>query len=350
VGSLKSVTVLAAVLALELAATACGVTRVQSQGRPSPGASVSASAPSSPSPEVTASATTFVSSPVSSPLAAPEFACSTATPPDAEGVSLPTAAPGSLAAMVGDLSARLSWAHQGSTTGGDVAGASIAVTRAGVTLLNVPVTAPAPGGVARGEFANGWETLGEVCLEVPASGLPVVYLEGYAGAMTCCGMVRTYYPSPEGTYDTLDYSLGRGPGTFKLSGGQVILVATNPDFNTKFDCGACTPGALQILTFADGHTTDITRQFPDQIAAEADSWWKTIQAANPVPLGLVAPWTADECELGKQDSAYATLDALSAAGKLVNPSNSLGPSPIWPEGSAFIASLKSFLKTEGYCS
>ena len=231
-----------------------------------------------------------------------------------------------------------------------MAGASLGVTRAGVSLLKEPVTGPAPPGSAPGDWANGWETLGEVCLEVPPAGLPVVYLEGYAGAMTCCGMARSYYPQADGTYATLDHSLGRGAGSFRLTGGQVVLVASNPDFTGKFDCGACSPGALQVLTFAGGRATDVTRQFPDQIAAEADGWWKTIQGTNPAPLGLVAPWTADECELGKRDSAYATLYALNAARKLENPSSSLGPSPTWPEGSGFIATLKSFLRTEGYCT
>ena len=344
---MKSVTVVAAVLAL--AGTACGVRGVGSQGPPSPKAPVLASASSSPSPEVAASATPASAPPASATPASPQFVCSPATS-DTPGVTVPTAAPGSLVATIGTITARLSWTQQGGPGSGYMAGASIAVTRAGVTLLNAPVTAPAPVGEAGSEFASGWETLGQLCLEVPASGSPVIYLEGYAGAMTCCGMVRTYYPGPDGTYRTLDHNLGRGPGTFELSGGQVVLVATNPEFNTRFDCGACTPGALQILTFTDGRTTDITRQFPDMIAAEANAWWKTIQPANPAPLGLVAPWTADECELGKQDSAYATLNVLNAAGKLVNPSNALGPSPIWPEGSAFIAALKSFLKTEGYCS
>lgn len=127
------------------------------------------------------------------------------------------------------------------------------------------------------------------------------------------------------------------------------MVASNPDFNGKFDCDACSPGALQVLRFSDGRATDLTRQFPAQIAAEADAWWQTIQPANPAPLGLVAPWTADECELGRQDSAYATLDALNAAGKLANGALPGGQGS-WPQDSAFIAALKSFLRNEGYCS
>lgn len=126
----------------------------------------------------------------------------------------------------------------------------------------------------------------------------------------------------------------------------MVLVASNHAFNVKFDCGACSPGPLQILTFAGGRTLDVTRQFLQRIAADADGWWNMIWGADPPALGLVVPWTADECELGKQTSAYATLDALNAAGKLVIPSQSQLPTPSWPEGSAFIAALKSFLKSE----
>ena len=273
--------------------------------------------------------------------AAPQLACSNGTPPTG---------PGSAVATVGDTTAWLSWTHQGDPSGGYMVGASLEVIRAGTTLLQEPVTAPAPEGQRSDWWATGWETLESVCLEVPASGLPVVHVVGYAGAMTCCGMERTYYPRPDSTYATLDHSLGRGPGTFELAGGQVVLGASNADFNVKFDCGACSPGPLQVLTFADGRTVDITRPFPERIAAEADGWWKTIQGANPPFLGVVAAWTADECEVGKQTLAYATLDALNAAGKLVIPGESPSPTPFFLEGSAFIAALMSFLKSEGYCS
>ncbi len=221
------------------------------------------------------------------------------------------------------------------------------LTRAGATLLDVPVVPPAPVNNGGSEWAAGWEDLGGVCVELPATGLPSVDLVGYAGAMTCCGMVRTYYPGPDGSYRTLDRSLGRGPGSWIQVSGQVVLMASNPDFNVKFDCGACSPGPLQAWTVQDGRYIDVTAQFPDRIAAEAAGWWKSIDGANPAPLGLVAPWVADECELGRQDSAYATLDQLDAAGKLVIPND--GVPPTWPEGPAFVSALTSFLVTEGYC-
>ena len=338
----KVVDVLAAGLALALAATACSGTRIRTQSPASPEASVTTSVTSSPSPEVTTSATAAPSPHVSpSPAAAAQLDCSAGNPPTG---------PGSVVATIGDTIARLSWTHQGGPGSGFMVGARVEVVRAGTTLLQTPVTAPAPEGQPSDQWASGWEGLWSVCVEVPATGLPLVHVRGYAGAMTCCGLVRTYYPRPDGIYATIDRSLGRGPGTFELSGGQVVLVASNADFNVKFDCGGCSPGPVQILTFADGRTIDITRRFPERIAAEADGWWKTIQGANPPALGLVAPWTADECELGRQTSAYATLDALNAAGKLVIPGQSPSPTPFFPEGSAFVAALKSFLKSEGYCS
>lgn len=125
-----------------------------------------------------------------------------------------------MVATIGDTTARLSWTHQGDPGGGFMLGDSVEVVRAGTTLLEAPVTAPAPEGEPSDWWAKGWETLESVCLELPASGLPVVHVEGYAGAMTCCGMVRTYYPRPDDTYATLDHSLGRGPGTFELVGAR----------------------------------------------------------------------------------------------------------------------------------
>lgn len=336
------VAVLAAGLALALVTAACNGRAVRSLS-PSPSPtppSVTPSESSTPSP--TAITPTATASPAVSPVpGAPQLVCSTGMPP---------AGPGSLTATAGNASVRISWTQQGDPGTAFMVGASIRMTRVGTVLLQWAVTAPAPAGQPSDLWGRGWEGLSSVCLEVPASGLPLVHLIGYAGAMTCCGMARTYYPRSDGSYATIDHSLGRGSGTFEVLGGQVGLVASNGDFNTRFDCGACSPGPLQILAFTAGRLTDITRQFPDRIAAEADAWWKMIEGANPPSLGLVAPWTADECELGRQASAYATLDARNAAGKLANPSQEHSPTPSWPEGSAFISALKSFLKSEGYCT
>lgn len=336
----KAVWVLAAGLSLPLVTAACSTNRVRSQGlaspTPSEAPSVTPSGSSSPSPTVTTPAASVAPPVVSPSPAVPRLVCSSGTPP---------MGPGSMVATAGDITARISWVQQGDPGTAFMVGANVQMTRAGTVLLQRAVTAPDPTGQLSDQWARGWEGLGTVCVEVPTSGLPLVHLTGYAGAMTCCGMARTYYPRSDGTYATVDRDLGRGAGTFELLSGQVALVASNADFNTRFDCGACSPGALQILTFTGGRIADITRQFPSRIAAEADGWWKVIEGSPP-SLGLVAPWTADECELGKQAPAYATLDALNAAGKLVNPSPTSG----WPEGSAFISALKSFLKSEGYCS
>ena len=334
--SSKLVAALAGGLVLALVASGCdgggGRTTKASAPEPSPSAAASSSPGATPSASPTGVPTNGPSASSS------RLSCSTGVP--AQG-------PGAIVASVGDVSARLSWTHQGDPGAGYMTGARIKLTRAGVTLLDTAAAAPSPVNQPSDGWQKGWEVLGPVCVEVPTSDLPSVHLRGYALAMTCCNASRTYYPRPDGTYATADRNLGRGDGTFELAGGRVVLVASNPDFNVKFDCGACSPGALQAWELHDGRFADVTRQFPDRIAAEAEGWWRTIEPADPTPLGLLAPWVADECELGWQASAYATLDRLNAAGKLRGTSE--GSPSTFPTGSPFVTALKSFLTTEGYC-
>ncbi|MGH2721114.1 MAG: hypothetical protein ACRDJO_05870 [Actinomycetota bacterium] len=166
------------------------------------------------------------------------------------------------------------------------------------------------------EWEEGWETLETVCVEVPASASPSVHVTGYALGMTCCHAARSYQPRQDGTYATLDRDLGRGGGTFELAGGRVVLVASDRDFNSRFDCAACSVGPLQVWALEDQRNVDVTRQFPERIAAEAAGRWALIESRDPAPLGVLAPWVADQCNLGKKASAYAALDELNAAGKL----------------------------------
>ena len=331
---------LAVGLALTVFATGCSGSRGRSGAAPRPGSLTSGTSPTaSPSLGAGPSASPEgVPNRSPTPVASSQLACS--TDPPAKG-------PGAAVARLGEVSARLSWARQGDPGTSYMGGARIQLTRAGLTLLDATVTEPSPVNGTSAEWEKGWETLETVCVEVPASALPRMHLTGYALGMTCCRAARSHYPRPDGTYATLDRNLGRGEGTFELADGRVVLVASDPDFHSRFDCAACSVGPLQVWALEDGRHIDVTRQFPDRIATEAAGWWELIGARDPAPLGLVAPWVADQCQLGKKASAYAVLDGLNAAGKLRFPDE--GSPPRWHEGSEYVSALKSFLMTEGYC-
>jgi hypothetical protein len=61
-------------------------------------------------------------------------------------------------------------------------------------------------------------------------------------------------------------------------------------------------------------------------------------------LGWLAAWAADECTLGQSAQVSATLTELESQGFL-------GGQPSgWPEGSAYVSSLRKFLAARGYCA
>lgn len=263
----------------------------------------------------------------------------------------PTGTPGSLSATDGSATATVSWTSEGTPGEGYVLGGTVVLSAAGAAhLIDGTLTPPAPtNDTGADPYSAGWETVGPVCVEQPGSGLPVVYLVGYAGAMTCCTVVRVYYPTSAGSYTTLDRDTGRAGATVETLGGAVVVKTANRAFAGQFACEACSGLPLQVLQFAGGTLTDVTRRYPTQVAADAQQWWAGYQQNPGDPLGVLAAWAADECALGRQTQTFATLDTMAAAGQL-NPTTGSPPTSyaFGPTGSAWVQALHTFLQQQGY--
>ncbi len=248
----------------------------------------------------------------------------------------------------------LSWSAPGEPGGPAVVqGGRIALRDNGVTLFDEALSPPNPANdspVSEEEvssWARGWEQA-LPCLEVPTAGRPLVYLNGWAAGMTCCGIVRAYYPFEQGSYISTDRDQGRAFPSEQVLDGHVVINGYNRDWNSHFTCGACR-GPIQILRFQNGAYQDVTADFPTQIRDDAS---QLLMFTGPPYDALIslAAWAADECELGLQSAAFSRLDSMAASGQLTPPSGSSADNFGYTfTGSAYLADLHNFLRQEGYC-
>lgn len=314
----------------------------------------------SPSSITTASpSSTVATTTTTPPTTSSTTSTSTTLVPAVDSVNCSQAAPttdtqksGTATASEGQATVRVSWTALGSPGTSQTQGVQIELTYQGRVLLSgplsplVPVNDPSAG-------QQAWESLLPVCVEVPSQGRPIVYLSGYSYAMTCCGVVRTYYPLANGNYASVDWDAGRSYPTVEDLNGQVVVVVANRDFDVRFGCGACAASPVQLLRVEGGRYVDVTRDFPTQIANDAQEHWRQYQArpdaADAMPI--LPAWAADECELGRQSEAFSTLDSLAASGQLSPPPGSPPTTYPWgPTGSAYVSAVHAFLTQEGYCS
>ncbi len=140
----------------------------------------------------------------------------------------------------------------------------------------------------------------------------------------------------------VDDNMGNPGAALEPDGDDAMIVTADNTFAYQFSSYAASGLPLKLLQFSRGRFVDITSQRPDLLAADAAKWWTAFNADPGNGLGVLAPWVADQCALGQSTSAWATVDQLLAEGKLVGPAG-------WPEGSAYVEALKTFLAKEGRC-
>lgn len=173
---------------------------------------------------------------------------------------------------------------------------------------------------------------------------PTVVLGFNSGFMHCCFAVRAISIAPGGPQSTQDLELGNWWGTVETHDGRAIVVTADNRFAYAFTSFAGSGMPVMVYEVSGGDFVVTSRNYPDLLTADAAKWWQTIngpQNSGQGILGVVAPWVADECELGQSGYAWAWVNKLNAEGKLTG--------PIAPTGSAYVAALRTFLSKTGYC-
>jgi hypothetical protein len=180
-----------------------------------------------------------------------------------------------------------------------------------------------------------------------------VVVDTYTGGAHCClhSRVFRYLPTREAYAGTF-HDWGNGGYRLKNIDGQgpLELVSNDDRFAYAFTAFAASAFPVQLWRFDHGRLLDVTRDFPAQIERDATALWKLYEQVRddrrgPQDVrGVLAAWYADQCLLGRAADASARLETIRKRGEL-------GPRPDfagWPQGSAYVRELRTFLRKLGY--
>jgi len=230
----------------------------------------------------------------------------------------------------------------------------LVVTSASAPLLDDAVAAPRIPNFEPGSqvipttltTSPGTTTHEPVCLARFAGSTNLTVLLGFtAGGAHCCTAVRTIPLTGSGAGTAVDTNLGNPGADVRTLGTNAVLVTADNSFAYTFASYAESGMPILIESFHGNAFADATRQYPALVSADAAQWWQAWSApANAGNgLGLLAPWAADECQLGQCNQAFATINQLNSQGKLTGPAG-------WSTGTAYVSQLHAFLIQRGYAT
>jgi hypothetical protein len=226
---------------------------------------------------------------------------------------------------------------------------TLAISRAGQVAFDQPVTskycgpntASAQKYCAPGAPEAGFSSVHALDLE--HNGQPDVVLDLYTGGAHCCTVEQIFSFDPgTGTYVKTEHDFGDPGDEIKDLGhnGRLEFLTADDTFAYAFTDFADSGLPIQILTFAGGKFTNVTRQYPKLIAKDAAMLFKGFKHHLSNGDGLIAAWAADEYNLGHAALVKSTLAKELKAGHL--------RSLIEPGGQKFIRALNKLLRRDGY--
>jgi hypothetical protein len=257
------------------------------------------------------------------------------------------AAPGALAtiqtASAGNVTATFSF--QGKVP--NFHGLQVTVARGGSVVYDQPVFSkfcqalcwPGP------EVAAARPAVQVVDLE--HTGEPDVVLDLYSGGAHCCTVVQIFsFAGATGTYVKTERTFG-DPDAKVVDlrhDGHFEFLTADDSFAYQFTDFAASGLPIEILTFANGQFSDVTRSYPALVAKDAALWLKAFKGSAREhygdSVGVIAAWAADEDLLGHVKLVNRYLHAQASAGHLNTPDGA--------GGTKFVASLQKFLRRRGY--
>jgi hypothetical protein len=242
-----------------------------------------------------------------------------------------------LQASLGSVAATVTWRPAaGGLTARDV---QLTVTRAGVTVLDGPVT------------IDGKKTMDVPTnlrvVDLVGDGEPEILLDLYTGGAHCCTVsLVERFDSVAATYQQTVHDWG-DPGyrLRNLDGSGTPEFVTGDDrFAYAFACYACSALPIQIWRFEPSGFQNVTRQFPSLVRKDATAVWNDYRRAHrrgQDVRGILSAWAADRALLGKAAGAFARLRRLAARGILDG-------DPPWPSGQRYVRDLRRSLRAWGY--
>lgn len=225
-------------------------------------------------------------------------------------------------------------------------GLHLTIARAGTVVYDQPVVAKFCGRLCwPGPLVGRRSAVQAVDLE--HTGEPDVVLNLYSGGAHCCTVVQIFsFNAAANTYVKTERVFGDPDARIVdlRHDGRFEFLTADDAFAYRFTDYAASGLPIEILTFANGGFTDVTRSFPRLVAKDAAFWLRTFKgmARNGYPdsVGVIAAWAADEDLLGHSKLVSRYL-AQQARARHLNAPDSAG-------GTKFVASLQRFLRRRGY--
>jgi hypothetical protein len=106
------------------------------------------------------------------------------------------------------------------------------------------------------------------------------------------------------------------PSPVKIVHGTPLVVTGDMRFFSVGGSDADSGAPLRVFTVDHGRLDNVSTDYPSRIRSDADAAWHQFHHPRHGPyLGAIATWAADECTLGRQTTAFGTLDRLQVAGR-----------------------------------
>jgi hypothetical protein len=228
-------------------------------------------------------------------------------------------------------------------------GLRLQITRGGESFYEQPVSSRycdqgcVPEPIGAGPTKSSPLAVGDL----EGNGQPAVVLELSTGGAHCCSVLQVFSFDPGTmTYRSVERDFG-DPGALvtNLAGdGRLEIESADDRFAYEFTPYAYSGLPLQIWSFREGRFIDVTKQFPEAVAADATRQFKGFLAnrRQGYGLGLIAAWAADQELLGHDGLVRTTLAREVRHGRLRSREHYA------PAGRAFVVKLMRFLARSGY--
>ena len=256
------------------------------------------------------------------------------------------AAPAALAttqtASAGDVTATFTF--QGKVP--NFHGLRLTISRGGTVVYDQPVVAKFCDELCwPGPLTGGRQAVQVVDIE--GNGEPDVVLDLFSGGAHCCTVVQVFsFDAGTMTYVKTERVFGDPDARIVdlRHDGHLEFLTADDSFAYEFTDFAASGLPIEILTFAGGHFTDVTRTFPALVAKDARFWLKAFKGMArdhySDSVGVIAAWAADEDLLGHVKLVNRYLHQQAKAGHL--------NAPFAAGGTKFVAKLQKFLRRRGY--
>jgi hypothetical protein len=223
------------------------------------------------------------------------------------------------------------------------------ISREGTSYYEAPVSSHYCGSLCEPEPLGGGPLKSSplTIADLEGDGVPQVVLALSTGGAHCCTVVQVFsYDPGVMVYRPIERDFG-DPGALlsDLAGdGRLELETADDRFAYEFAPYAYSGLPLQVWQVHEDHFVNVTRQFPQQIAADATRQLHRFMATRREGLGngLIAAWAADQELLGHRRLVAHRLAREAARGNLRSREH-YGPS-----GDRFVKALMGFLRTRGY--